>query len=273
MLKSPLVEERKGKQTISQITQKILRESITPGDTGFPVPERVTISCADLCQTCHGFGWLRGDYPIGDQNFGKMVPCPTCKEPLIEQTKRSVIYQMTSLSNLEKCTFENFEISRPRYTPEQNASLRNALAVCRNYAAMGRGWLVIAGSYGSGKTHLAAAIANEVRIPTLFSTVPELLDQLRAGYDKADEYGYQTRLEQVISIPLLIMDDFGSENSTSWSDEKIFQIVNARYVRSSPTVFTTNVSPDDLDGRIASRMSDQYLSTRLVIKAPDYRKK
>jgi len=260
---------------INEVLKQILcKTTITPGDPGFPVPESVTISNpgGGLCATCKGFGWLRsGAVDIHDPMFGKLIPCPGCTVPAQVEASRSAVYAMSALSDLSGKTFDNFVTSRPGYSSDQVASLSKALETCRQYARMGRGWLVMAGPYGCGKTHLAAAIANEARIPTLFITLPDLLDQLRDGFnDKVDDY--QDRFDRVREIPLLVLDDLGAQVSTPWAGEKVFQLVNSRYVRELPTVFTTNVGVTDIDGRLLSRMSDRRLSCRVVIDAPDYRR-
>ena len=267
----PQQNDRRGKEAIQAVLQRVRSVPVTPGDQGFPVPDRVTISGTGHCKTCLGFGWLRSDHPVGDRNFGRMNPCPDCRADLIAESERSAVYKLSSLPDLGHLSFDNFLVSRPGYTPAQVASLTRGLNVCRDYASSGRGWLVVAGPYGCGKTHLAAAIANATVLPALFVTMPDLLDQLRDGYNDKG-FDYWDRFEQVRDIPLLVLDDFAAENSTPWGSEKIFQLVNSRYIRSLPTVFTTNAAPDQIDGRIASRMSDQRLSRKVVIEAPDFRK-
>jgi DNA replication protein DnaC len=70
---------------------------------------------------------------------------------------------------------------------------------------------------------------------------------------------------------LLILDDLGSENPSQWAGEKLFQLLNYRYSHRLPTVITTNVDLDRLDGRIRSRMLDEELMRQARITAPDYR--
>ena len=88
------------------------------------------------------------------------------------------------------------------------------------------GWLVLLGGYGAGKTHLAAAIANQrVKLghPVLFVVVPDLLDYLRATFSPSSDAGLDERMETIREIPLLILDDLGAHNSTPWAQEKLFQ--------------------------------------------------
>ncbi len=73
--------------------------------------------------------------------------------------------------------------------PAQADSLEQAFNHSQQFASKLNGWLVLQGPYGCGKTHLAAAVANfvvEIGIPTLFLTVPDLLDSLRFSYNSPE---------------------------------------------------------------------------------------
>lgn len=181
---------------------------------------------------------------------------------------------MSSLDALKNLRFENFEErGRMGLGQLQADSLENAYNQARNFANNREGWLLMMGRYGSGKTHLAAAIANfaiEAGVSTLFLTVPDLLDWLRYAYSGVD-MSFEERFEEIREIPLLILDDFGTQNATAWAQEKIFQIMNHRYINQLPTVVTSNMLINDFEGRIRSRLQDPNLVTVVKILAPDYR--
>lgn len=174
-------------------------------------------------------------------------------------------------------TFENFSLrTHERMDPEQRDSLRRALALAREFAETPRGWLIFHGTYGCGKTHLAAAIANyqitrEERPIPMFVVVPELLDYLRATFSPSSPTTFDRAFDQVKTAPLLILDDLGTESATPWAREKLFQLLNYRYATRQPTVITTFNTPEELDPRLASRMSDQSRCTSCHITAPGYR--
>jgi len=137
-----------------------------------------------------------------------------------------------------------------------------------------QGWLLLEGGYGCGKTHLAAAIANFAvnnGLPTLFITVPDLLDSLRFSYDDP-EITFEQRFDDIRNSGLLILDDFGTQNATPWAQEKLFQIINYRYINKLPTVITTNLMLDEIEPRIRSRLQDESYVKHLKISAPDYRR-
>jgi len=150
---------------------------------------------------------------------------------------------------------------------------------CAYYAAkdMARGnlsrgnILVLAGPTGSGKTHLAMAIAwewFEDGFNVLFTRVDDLIDWLRQGYDDGT---YHKRLESVRRRHLLILDDMGTEQAKDWAGERLDRIVDWRYINRLPLVVTTNAFSEDLAERVASRLADKSCSVVITIDAEDYR--
>ncbi len=157
---------------------------------------------------------------------------------------------------------------------EQVLSLEGALSTASRYARELNGWLVLQGMYGCGKTHLAASIANfavNLGVPTLFITVPDLLDWLRYAFS-SEETSFEQRFEEIRTIKLLVLDDFGTQNATPWSQEKLFQILNYRYVNGLPLVLTTNQKEAEIEPRIRSRLQDRTIVHFYLIDAPDYRR-
>lgn len=185
---------------------------------------------------------------------------------------------MSNLDRLSHLNFENFSTSgneKAKFmSPKERESLHQALEKGENFSKYLQGWLLLEGGYGCGKTHLAAAIANNAvdrGVPTLFITVPDLLDSLRFAY--ADpETTFEQRFEEVRNASLLILDDFGTQNATGWAQEKLFQIINYRYINKIPTVITTNLMLDEIEGRIRSRLQDEEFVNHIKISAPDYRR-
>ena len=136
--------------------------------------------------------------------------------------------------------------------------------------------LYFCGGVGTGKTHLAVAVMNELirrkRIPSLFVTVPELLDNLRETYNKPgrnlDEW-----MDAVQNAEFLVLDDLGSERTTEWVRERIFVIVNHRYREALPTVFTSNIGPKDLAEQLGERTASRIIAMCdwIALEGDDYR--
>jgi len=226
------------------------------------------------CPICHGLGYVRRDLPIDHPDFGKLQIC-TCRQGQVAQQIHQRLFAISNLENLRHMTFENFQPrGRVGVGPWQADSLERAYNHAHQFAETATGWLLLQGGYGCGKTHLAAAIANftvSLGMPTLFITVPDLLDALRFSYDNP-ESTFEQRFEEIRTAPLLIMDDFGTQNATAWAQEKLFQIINYRYINHLPLVVTTNLLLEQIEGRIRSRLEDPDLVTRVYIQSPDYRR-
>jgi len=101
--------------------------------------------------------------------------------------------------------------------------------------------------------------------------VPDLLDHLRSTFGPNSNVTYDELFEEVRSAPMLILDDLGTQNATSWAREKLYQILNHRYVSNAPTVITTANSIDEVDPRIRSRMLDTRRCAIYAITAPSFR--
>lgn len=226
------------------------------------------------CPHCNGLGYLRVDLPPEHPDFGKLTIC-TCRQPELQERLRDRLFIFSQLDELAEFTFDTFNSTGRVGTPAQQAnSLERAYNQALAFAEAPKDWLLLQGSYGCGKTHLAAAIANRAvqdGTPTLFLTVPDLLDALRFAFE-AEDITFEDRFDQIRTAPLLILDDFGTQNATEWAQEKLFQILNYRYINKLPLVVTTNMPLDQMEGRIRSRLSDPDHVAYVNIQAPDYRR-
>jgi DNA replication protein DnaC len=225
------------------------------------------------CPICGGVGYVRSDLPVGHPDFGRVQVC-TCRNSQLSRQVHERLFAMSNLDELEQLTFDNFQ---PRghvgLRAAQANSLEYAFNQAQQFAQSLKGWLLLQGGYGCGKTHLAAAVANfavSMGVPTLFLTVPDLLDTLRFSYDDPAS-SFEERFNEIRTAPLLVMDDFGTQNATPWAQEKLFQLLNNRYINRMPLVITTNLMLEQIEGRIRSRLEDPQLVTHVHIIAPDYR--
>lgn len=229
------------------------------------------------CLTCLGmrYIWMPPEDP--DQIVGKYRPCPSCSGDALQKAhyerqtrmlKAIGRYQQAVSSSR---TFENYQ------TQGKPESVLLAFRSALTFARDPKGFLVFHGPSGTGKSHLAAAICNHQkaqpenkRLLTLFIVAPDLLDMLRAAYAKGE---YDELLDLCMNIDILLLDDLGTEKSTEWADEKLFQIINHRYNHRLPLFVATNCALADLEPRIYSRLSDDDLSVRVNVMAPDHRQR
>ena len=99
------------------------------------------------------------------------------------------------------------------------------------------------------------------------------MDHLRGAFSSRAGQTYDERFEQMRSVDLLILDDYGAQHDTDWATEKLFQLLNHRYNGSLPTVITSNnMALIGVDPRICSRLADRELVTIVRMEeARDYR--
>jgi DNA replication protein DnaC len=237
---------------------------------------RTTLGDPD-CPYCHGIGYLRSDVDLNDPRFGKLEPC-TCRSAEIAAAGRQKLFELSRLDRLSHLTFENFETRGNKnakfLVPQDFQSIQSAKQAAQDFASNPQGWLLLEGGYGCGKTHLAAAISNLAvsrGTPTLFITIPDLLDSLRFAFNDP-ETTFETRFEDIRNAELLVLDDFGTQNATAWAQEKLFQILNYRYINKLPSVITTNLILDEIESRVRSRLQDEEFVKHIHITAPDYRR-
>ena len=193
---------------------------------------------------------------------------------------------------LETMGFDAFDPRGRQARAEDQDTLRFALDACKGFAKDPQGWLLLQGGTGTGKTHLAVAIAKErlaLGESVLFHFVPDLLDHLRRAFGPNSGLSYDTLFEQVKSADLLILDDLGGESASPWAEEKLYQLIVHRHNSRLPTIITTRLNFEgdiDVEDRrsgtrsrrqttfnaaIGSRLKDQRVVTVLPITAPDYR--
>ena len=218
-----------------------------------------------VCPICKGAGYVREDVPVGHPHFGRLITCD-CRAAEIRERNFAELQRFSNLDTMTHLTFERFDPSIP--------GVANAYQAAREFAADPQGWLIFYGGYGAGKTHLAAAIANELvaqHTRVLFQVVPDLLDHLRSAFSPSAEVRYDKLFEAVKTVNVLVLDDLAEEGQTQWAGEKLFQLFNHRYNQRLPTVVTTNRPPEAIDPRIWSRMFDATLARTVQLDTVDYR--
>src|SRR5260370_23729699 len=212
-----------------------------------------------FCPVCGGAERLRVDVSYGDPLFGKSTPC-ACMKDRLKILRQRELRQAANIDALRDYTFKTFDFRIP--------GVQKAVRISLDYAIRPQGWLLLLGPCGCRKTHLAAAIANqrlESEGTVFFTTVPDLLDTLRAALVSPEHY---TQLYSwVLEVELLVLDDLGAQQSSAWSNEKLLQLLDYRATLALPTIITAIPKEfQGLDERLRSRLSDAQLVTPVIFE-------
>ena len=179
-------------------------------------------------------------------------------------------------------TFTNFKTDTPERLRCYKIAKRYADTFAERYNN-GDG-LYIEGTNGTGKTHLAAAIALQLigeGIPVICKTSSDLLLDIKKAYD-SKEVSESRALDVYKTVDLLIIDDLGKEQCSDWSMSTLYSILNDRYEDMKPTIVTTNYGAEDLIKALTPRGYDnskivaiisrlKETSTVLTMAWEDYR--
>lgn len=126
--------------------------------------------------------------------------------------------------------------------------------------------LFIFGGVGTGKTHIAYAIARHIygqktQVQVLNSA--ELMDNIRRGYDKP----FDETFEELMKYRgLIILDDVGSEKLTEWVAERFYLLVNRKYNQMVPIIMTSNFSIQQLAERIGERVASRIVEMCHIVE-------
>jgi|CXWL01.1.fsa_nt_gi DNA replication protein DnaC len=207
-----------------------------------PEPASSTPSAVETpCPRCGGSGWeVRPD-----GGAGTATPCD-CRQ-------RDRIPQLLAMAGVPEryagCSFRNFEVN----LLGAKERLATALAVCQRYVDgfvdldsghFRETGLLLLGPPGGGKTHLAVAALHELirryGVRGRFVDFTTLIHQIQATFDPTSSESKQTVLDPVINAEVLVLDELGAQRPTPWVNDILYLVLNTRYTRRRPTLFTTN---------------------------------
>lgn len=159
--------------------------------------------------------------------------------------------------------------------PEVMKAARNYVENFKTFKENGKG-LLLYGNVGTGKTYVAAAIANALvdkGVPALVTNFARISNKLQESFE-----GKQAYLDDLNKFDLLVIDDLATERKTEYMQEIIFNVVDARYRSGLPMIITTNLALETLknppsvsDNRIFDRILEKCFP--IEVKGKSHRRK
>ncbi len=213
--------------------------------------------------------------------------CPLCKDTgnnngklceCARQLQKGLMYErLGAVSPLTDSTFEGFSLYYYSDTPadgnsvSDRAIMKKALQECTKYAtnfSPAASSLLLIGAPGLGKTHLSIAIACaaiEKGFDVIYVPFHTLLSKLEAARFGKTSEEFQDYLSPVLNCELLVLDDLGSEFSTSFSTAVLYDIINTRQLQGAPTIINTNLKQSELSTRYGDRIRSRLLGCYRII--------
>lgn len=220
------------------------------------------------CEKCGDTGIV-----IGRDGVGYLCACQAEKrsQSRRKNAKLPLLLRDKTLQNFESRFYTKSRIDKDgkSYFEKANQALKCSYQFIRDIESgkLSKG-LLFTGPVGCGKTHLVAAIANELLAKehdVLFLVVPEFLDELRATFGDAGEFSESQLINRAQKVEVLILDDLGAHNFSDWTKNKIFNLINYRVNNGLPTLITTNYLPSTLSEVVGSRTVSRLLENCKVI--------
>jgi DNA replication protein DnaC len=224
-----------------------------------------------------------GDEEICSKCFGSgMEVVPGKGARVCECQKKNLQNKLIAKSKVPKryygCDFNTYKVS----TPTQQKAFTYAMKLAMEYPAIERG-LLLMGTVGVGKTHLAVSIIKaltERGFSSLFYEFGSLLKEIQDSYNPTTKTSELKILSNVFEAEVLVLDEIGASKPTDWVRDTMAHIINTRYNDQKLTIFTTNYADErksdkdeTLEDRIGVRLRSRLfeMCRTVKIEGNDYR--
>ena len=222
------------------------------------------------------------DYDEEAHRYRPNTPIQRCK---CDEEKTQAIHRIEQTANLPlsvRGALPRSFVAGTLANFAERDGAEEAYGVCQDYVNENTApILVLRGPRGTGKTHLMEAVGRELiarDMTVRYERVPALLSRIRSSYDRSYPEVAEDDMRRCHLAQLLMLDDLGSEKSSEWVQEKIFELIDERYGTGRLLIVSTNDSYDSLSAnlgeRVASRLFDENSGkvAQVIMTCSDYRR-
>lgn len=220
-------------------------------------------STDSVCPICKGTGWELVD--DGNTSFARECRCGIRKKELFgKKLKFANIPEAFETVRMDNFRHDVYLQEDSRTIIEKDCKAINWwLDNIGEMKSRGMGLYLYSPVKGSGKTRMAVSLANELiyakGMTVKFATSIQILNEIRASWNQEEGMSEHQLLADLSSAEVLIIDDFGIEKVKDWIEERLYHIINSRYINNLITIFTSNLSIEKLcyDDRITNRIKEK----------------
>ena len=215
-----------------------------------------------ICPHCEGRGWILES----DGTAGTARRCDCHHEEIAPR----LLAAASIPARYGNCSFRRFDVNAPDDAARDQLIQARALSeryvesFVRQDGSFIETGLLFIGPPGVGKTHLAVAVLRDLisryRVRGLFVDFTSLIHQIQSTFDPRSPESKQDVLDPVVGAEVLILDELGAQKPSQWVNEILYLIMNSRYTKRLPTIFTTNYRLDSV-GRDAAENLDRFLAS------------
>jgi DNA replication protein DnaC len=166
------------------------------------------------------------------------------------------------------------ELAAKTFATFQSERQPEAYELAQAFALDPVGTLALYGAFGTGKTHLLAAIANAVTATgrtCRFASVVSLFDALQERIQFRQDY--HELMRRATRAQLLVLDDLDKLKPSEFREETLYKVLNGRSTAGLPLALSANSAPDELVRWIGEAGRSRLMAGLIPVRmaGPDYR--
>lgn len=220
------------------------------------------------CPVCHGTNWYLYKATVYDYGWPEELEyakkCPKCsgRQRMNDRTGVPDDYYE---ADLYKFDFEAYTCD----LSNMKKLIWNMFNDFDKWRDNGKGLYLWSKTPGSGKTFLSCCIAKSIMlkydIQMRFVTAPDYINLVGDSYKRERGEADQSKIYR--ECPLLVFDDIGTQIDKDWQRQEIFRLINSRMENGGVTIYTSNMSAENLN--VDDRSKDRIIKTSVVLQMPE----